>query len=424
VTTSATADDPRALLRAAFAAAVRAVHPDHCVPPHVPLPADGHTVVIAAGKAATGMAAAFCARYPAAVSGVVATSRRRPSEGPALPGIALVEAGHPVPDEGSIAAAAAALRALRGLAAGDRVVALLSGGGSALMAMPAPGISLADKQDVTRQLLTSGATIAEINCVRRKLSAVKGGRLACAAAPASVAVLAISDVPGDEIADIASGPFSPDATTLADARAVLGRYGCRVNAAVRRLLDDAANETPKPGDPRLARVQTLLCARSADALRAAAAVLEGAGFRPLLLDDAVDAPARVLAQEHARLALGHRARCEKVALITGGETTVRVGNPAGRGGRNAEYLLALGVALGSAAGVWALAADTDGIDGTEDNAGALLAPDSLERARCRGLDPAALLATNCAWDFFAALDDLVVTGPTGTNANDLRIVLT
>jgi hydroxypyruvate reductase len=412
------------LLRAAFDAAVRAVHPAQCLPPFVPAPGSGRTIVVAFGKAAATMAEVFCAHYPAPVSGLVVT---RHGDGPpdccALPGLDVVEAGHPVPDASGVAAAERVLGLLRGLSATDRVVALVSGGGSALLALPAPGITLADKQDINRQLLASVATIAEINCVRKKLSAVKGGRLARAAEPAEIVVLAISDVPGDQIGDVASGPFAPDPTTLADARAVLERHGCRLSESVRRLLQDPGRESPKPGDGAFSRVRTQLCARSADALVAAGSVLAQAGYRPLLMDDTVNTPARLLAGQHARLAREHVARGERVALVTGGETTVRVVNPAGRGGRNTEYLLALALALDGAPPVWALAADTDGIDGTGNNAGAVLSPDSLARARQQGLKPAALLADNRTWDYFASLDDLVVTGPTGTNANDLRVVL-
>ena len=293
------------------------------------------------------------------------------------------------------------------------MIALMSGGGSALLALPAPGVTLADKQDVARQLLAAGATIAEINCVRKKLSAIKGGRLALAAMPAETLLLAISDVPGDDIADIASGPFSPDVTTLADARAVLERYDCRPTVAVRRLLVDPAHETPKPGNAAFDRIESRVCARSADAVAAAAAVLSRAGFEALLLDDAVNEPATELAARHATIAAEIRPTGRRVALITGGETTVRVVNRTGRGGRNTQYLLALAIALGADRGTWALAGDTDGIDGTEDNAGALLAPDSLRRAAAAGVRGETLLADHCAWDFFAGLGDLVITGPTG-----------
>jgi hydroxypyruvate reductase len=411
-------------LRAAFDAAVRAAHPAQCLPPFVPEPARGRTIVVGFGKAAVSMARTLCDHHAGPLAGLVVTRYGHGlRDGETLPGIEVLEAGHPVPDAASVAAAERILGLLRGLSPDDQVIALVSGGGSALLALPAAGITLVDKQALARQLLASGATIAEINGVRKKLSAVKGGRLAQAAAPARVIVLAISDVPGDHIGDIASGPFSPDATTCAEALAVLDRYGCRASESLRRFLLDPAHETPKPGDPAFARVQARLCARSADALAAAAAVMSQAGFQPVLMDDRVNVPARALAAEHARRAREYAAAGAQVALITGGETTVAVRNPAGRGGRNTEYLLTLALALDGSPGIWALAADTDGIDGTEDNAGALLTPDSLGRAAGHGIDPTGLLADNRGWDFFAPLGDLLVTGPTGTNVNDLRIVI-
>jgi hydroxypyruvate reductase len=415
---------PPDLLRATLDAAVAAVHPRHCLPPHVPPPGRGRTVVVGAGKAAAAMAAALAGAHRGPLAGVVVTRHGHgPPAGRGPAGIEVLEAGHPVPDAASLAAAARVRACLAGLGPEDRVIALVSGGGSALLAAPAPGLGLADEQAVTRQLLAAGATIAEVNCVRKKLSAMKGGRLAVAARPAEVLLLVISDVPGDDVADVASGPFSADVSTLADARAVLARHGCDPGPRVRRFLEDPAHETPKPGDPALARVTTRVCARSADALAAAAAVLRAAGREALLLDDRVNGPARELAAEHAALVRARAGAGRPVALVTGGETTVRVAHPAGRGGRNTEYLLALALALEGGPGAWALAADTDGIDGTEHNAGALLAPDSLARAAARGLEPRGLLARSCAFDFFAALGDLVVTGPTGTNANDLRVVL-
>jgi len=412
------------LLRAAFAAGVRAVHPEQCLPAHVPAPGPGRTVLIGAGKAAASMAEVFVRYYGAPVHGLVVTryGHGLPA-GREIPGVALSEAAHPVPDAAGEACGARALALLGGLRRDDRVVALLSGGGSALLVRPAAGIRLQDKQALTRRLLAAGATISEINCVRRKLSGIKGGRLAAAAFPAEVVLLAISDVPGDQIADIASGPFSPDPTTLEDAREVLNRYGCAMAPHIERCLSDPANETPKPGDRIFDRVKATLCARSADAVAAAASVAAAAGFEPVLLDDQVNGPAHALAATHAQLAMRYRAAGRRVALLSGGETTVVVRNPEGRGGRNAEYLLALGLALDGASGTWALAGDTDGIDGTQSNAGAVLGPDSLRRARRIGLDPHACLAGNRSWDFFAGLDDLLVTGPTGTNANDLRIVL-
>ncbi len=409
-------------MRAAFDAAVRAVHPAQCLAPLVPEPVAARTIVLAAGKAAATMAAEFCRRYPAPVSGVAVIPHRHPAV-VAPPGIDLLRASHPLPDASSAEAGRRALEMLRGLSAPDRVVALLSGGGSALLALPAPPLTIEDKRSLGARLLACGAGIAEVNCVRKKISAVKGGRLALAAAPAETLLLAISDVPGDDVADIASGPFSPDVSTLADARAVLARHGCRPGRRIRRFLQDPAHESPKPGHGAFARVTARICATSADALNAAAAVLGAAGVEPLLMDAAVDAPARELAAAHAARARELRATGRRFAIVTGGETTVRVVNPSGRGGRNTEYLLALALALDGLPGVWALAADSDGIDGTEENAGAILRPDSLRRALVLGLDPVALLERNCAWDLFAALGDLVVTGPTGTNANDVRVVL-
>jgi hydroxypyruvate reductase len=413
------------LLRAAFQAAVEAVQPASCLPAFIPAPGAARTVVVGAGKAAVAMAATLVQHHRAPLTGaVVTTPGQIRGAAPGLDGIEVLEAAHPVPDVSSLRAAGRVLEQLHGLAATDRVIVLLSGGGSALLAQPAAGLTLDDKQSLTRQLLACGATIAEINCVRRKLSAIKGGRLALAAAPAEVIALAISDVPGDVFAEVASGPCSPDPTTLADARDILARYRCTVPPHVRRFLDDDRHETPKPGHPGFARVRETICARSADALAAAERLLAAAQFTPVLLGDAVSAPARELAAEQAQVALDYSRRAGRFALISGGEATVRLMNPCGRGGRNTEYLLALALNLAGAAGISALAADTDGIDGAGDHAGAILTPDSLERARRAGLDPAALLARNCSRDFFAALGDLLVTGATGTNASDLRIILT
>jgi hydroxypyruvate reductase len=379
-------------------------------------------VLVALGKAAGSMTTEFCRRHGAPVRGIALVPHSHP-HAPMPPGIELLHASHPVPDEASIVAGRRLLELVRGLGPDDRVVALVSGGGSSLAVVPAPGITLADKQAVTRELLGCGAGITEINCVRRKLSALKGGHLARAAFPAEVLLLAISDVPGDDVADIASGPFSPDVSTLADAMDVLARHGCPSAERLRGYLADRSHETPKPGDAVFARVTSQLVARSADALAAAAGVLRQSGYEPLLMDGAVDCPARELAAAHARLAREHRAAGSRVALVTGGETTVRLASHPGRGGRNTEYLLALALALDGAPGVWALAADTDGIDGTGEHAGALLAPDSLRRAAALELDAAALLAGSASREFFAALGDLLVSGPTGTNVNDLRVVL-
>jgi hydroxypyruvate reductase len=296
---------------------------------------------------------------------------------------------------------------------------LLSGGASALMVRPADGIPLAEKQQVTRALLRSGANIGEMNTVRKHLSAIKGGRLALAAHPAEVVTLMVSDVPGDEPAVIGSGPTVPDPTTYADARAVLAKYRIDPPPAVQARLAAGSDETPKPGDPRLARASAIMIATPKQALAAAAKAAVQAGYRPVVLGDAIEGEARDVGAAQARLALGQQGR---VALISGGETTVTVRGQ-GRGGRNAEFLLGLTIALAGAPGIHALAADTDGIDGSEDNAGALCAPDTLARAKAGGLDAGQRLADNDAYGFFAALGDLVVTGPTRTNVNDFRVIL-
>jgi hydroxypyruvate reductase len=413
----------RDLLRAAFAAGVAAVHPSRVVAPHLP-ELSGPVVLLAAGKAAVPMAEAFLAHRGTPAAGVVVTRHGEAgSLAAASGGLRLVEAGHPLPDASSERAASLMLGAVRGLTTRDRVVFLVSGGGSALLALPRTPLTLSDKRTLTAELLASGASIAEINCVRKKLSAIKGGRLALAAGPARIDGIAISDVPGDEAADIASGPASPDATTLDQAREVLRRHRIDPGARVGAFLSDPANETPKPGHPAFARVTMTVCGRSADALAAAAKIVQGAGYAPILLGDAIDRPAHALAAEHTLMA--HRAAAEggRIALISGGETTVHVGNRSGRGGRNGEYLLSLAIGLAGAPGIFALAADTDGIDGTQDNAGAFVGPTTLSRSADRGLDARALLAAHCSWDLFAATGDLFVTGPTGTNVNDLRIVL-
>ncbi len=306
------------------------------------------------------------------------------------------------------------------------MICLISGGGSALLTLPAPGLTLAHKQDVNRALLRSGADITQMNCVRKHLSAIKGGRLAAAAAPARVVTLIISDVPGDDPASIASGPTVPDPTSFADARAILARYGIEPPGPVRAHLEAAAEETPKPGDARLARAETRLIARPQDSLEAAASRAQAAGVAPLILGDAIEGEAREVARVMAAIARQVARHGQPAAapcvLLSGGETTVTVTGQ-GRGGRNAEFLLALAIALDRAPGIFALACDTDGIDGSEDNAGARIAPDSLTRAQTAGLDAGARLADNDGYGFFAALGDLVVTGPTLTNVNDFRAIL-
>ncbi|NJD26310.1 MAG: glycerate kinase [Betaproteobacteria bacterium] len=411
------------LLRALFGAGLAAADPAICIPPHLP-PDDGRRlVVVGAGKASAAMAAAVEAHWRGPLSGLVVT---RYGHGVPCQRIEIVEAAHPVPDAAGEAAAARILAMVSGLAADDSVLALISGGGSALLAAPAEGVTLAEKREITRVLLRSGAAIGEINCVRKHLSAIKGGRLAAAAWPAPVLTLAISDVPGDDPAVIASGPTVPDPTTASQALAVLDFHGVAVTPDLRRRLVVGELETPKPGDPRLAASEYRLIASPHQMLLAAAAEAQQRGITPLILGDAIEGEAREAGKVLAGIARacgehGFPARPPCV-LLSGGETTVTVRGE-GRGGRNTEFLLGLALALAGAPGIHALAADTDGIDGSEDNAGALLRPDTLARARAAGLDGAALLAANDAWGFFAGLGDLVVTGPTLTNVNDFRAIL-
>jgi hydroxypyruvate reductase len=406
-----------------FNAAVDAALPARCVPPHLPPPPAGRTVVVGAGKAAAAMAAAVEAHWTGDLAGLVVT---RYGHGAPCRKIDVIEAGHPLPDAAGHGAARRILELVQGLGPDDLVLCLISGGGSALLSLPAPGVTLEDKKAVTHALLLCGAAIAEINCVRKHLSAVKGGRLAMAAAPARVVTLIISDVPGDDPSLIASGPTVPDPTTRDDALAVLRKYCIDAPLAILRHLSNPASETPKPGDLRHTEIRNVLIATPQRALEGAAAVAQRAGVRPLILSDSIEGEAREVAAVHASIA----RQCARhgqpavppCVLLSGGETTVVVrGN--GRGGRNAEFQLALALALDGLPDVYALAADTDGIDGTENNAGALVGPDTLVRAAARGVDARAHLRDNDGYSFFAALDDLVVTGPTRTNVNDFRAIL-
>jgi glycerate 2-kinase len=418
-----TASGPRALLRSLFDAAVAAADPALIVPAHLPKPPKGRTIVVGAGKAAASMAAAVEKHWRGPLEGLVVT---RVGHGAPTTRIRVVEAGHPNPDAAGMAGAAEILAMMHGLTSDDLVLALISGGGSALLTLPAGDVTLADKQAVTRALLNSGARIDEMNALRKHLSAIKGGRLAIAAAPARVATLIISDVPGDDLSVIASGPTVADTTTLAQAREVLARYGIDVPARVAAHLADPLNETPKPGDPRLAGVENRLVATPRGSLLAAAAKAREAGFSPLILGDAIEGEARECAIVHAGVALSAARHGEPVrppcVLLSGGETTVTIRGK-GRGGRNSEFALSLAIALDGAPAVYALAADTDGIDGGEDNAGAIVAPDTLARARAKGLDARACLDDNDSYSLFAALGDLVVTGPTLTNVDDFRAIL-
>ena len=415
--------DHRVLLRRMFDAAVAAASPQLRVPKHLPAPPKGRTVVVGAGKAAAAMAAAVEANWSGPLAGLVVTRY-----GHSVPCryIEVVEAAHPVPDAAGHGAARRILDQVRGLTPDDLVLCLLSGGGSSLLALPAPGISLEDKQAINRALLRCGAPIGEMNCVRKHLSAIKGGRLAVAAAPAPVVSLMISDVPGDDPSVIASCPTVPDATTVAEAIAILEKYRIEIPGAVLTHLQGPSAETPKPGDPRFRQVSNRVIATPQDALEAAAQVAQTAGFRPAILGNAIEGEARDVGLVHAGIAKQVARFGQPVeppcALISGGETTVTVrGN--GRGGRNAEFLLSLAMALDGRVGIAAIAADTDGIDGSEDNAGALLLPDTLDRAARAGLDPKAHLANNDAYPIFAGLGNLVVTGPTRTNVNDFRAIL-
>lgn len=423
-----------ALLRRAFAAAVAAVSADAVMPRQLPQAA-GRLAIVAMGKAGAAMMRAACARLGAgaegaaegaaqAVQGIVVVPPGHLCEGlDAFPGVEVILAGHPYPDEGSLRAGARILDLAASLGPRDHLLLLLSGGGSALVAAPADGVDLAAKAQVTRALLQSGAGIAEINCVRKHLSRIKGGRLALAAAPAPVTTWLVSDIPGDEPAFVASGPTIARAGSLADARAILARHGIAAPAAVVAALDDPANEAPLPDDPAFAVAEVAILARARDALDAAGALLAGSGYALHDLGDDLEAEARLLGADHARKALALAESGARAAILSGGECTVVVRNRQGRGGRNLEYLLALAISLDGAPGIHALAGDTDGIDGTENAAGAVVRPDTLERARALGLDPQRMLDENNAYLFFEALGDLVVTGPTLTNVNDFRLIL-
>lgn len=404
---------PRTLLRSLFDAAVAAADPAQCVPPNLPAPPRGRTVVVGAGKAAAAMARAMEDHWRGDLSGLVVTRY-----GHAVPtgGIEVVEAGHPLPDTTGTGAARRILDLATGLTADDLLICLISGGGSALLSLPSPGVSLADKRAVNDALLRAGAPIGEINAVRKHLSAIKGGRLALAAAPAKVVTLIISDVPGDDPATVASGPTVADPTTRDDALAVLAKYGIEPPDAVMRHLGDPASETPKT----VAGAEIRIIARARDALDAAAAAAREAGYEPVILGDDIEGEARDVARVHAALA---RERTGPCALISGGETTVTLAGKGGRGGRNTEYALSQVLALDGAAGIHAIACDTDGIDGESDAAGAMIGPDTLVRARALGLDPETMLDAHDSYGFFDRLGDLVTTGPTRTNVNDFRTIL-
>jgi hydroxypyruvate reductase len=418
--------DPDSLLEAIWRAGLAAADPARIVPSHLPeLPKTGRTVVVGAGKAAASMAKAVEDAWSSdapAPEGIVVT---RYDHGLPLRHIECIEAAHPVPDQAGQDAARRIRELAESLGEGDLLICLISGGGSALLAEPAEGLTLDDKRAVSKALLTSGADIAEMNCVRKHLSAIKGGQLAAAAAPARVLGLLISDVPGDDPATIASGPTVADPTTFADARAILAKYDIEPPEAVRRHLDAGADETPKPGDPALARAETRVIGRPQDSVMAMAEAARAAGVTPVVLGDAIEGEARETAKVMAGIARQVRLHGQPApapcVLLSGGETTVTVkGN--GRGGRNAEFLLGAALAFHGAPETYAVAIDSDGIDGSEDNAGAVVRPDTLDRARAGGLDAGAMLRDNDAYTLFQRLDDLIVTGPTLTNVNDLRAI--
>ena len=426
--------DPRAFLRALYDAAVARAQPDVVMAEFLPSPRDprtGKTIAVGGGKASGAMAAALDALWPAEapLSGLVLTRYHHvPPAYRSRPGrIEVREASHPVPDDAGRQGAIDMLAAVRGLSADDLVIALISGGGSALLSVPAPGLSFEDKQHINRELLASGASIDEMNCVRKHLSAIKGGRLGVACAPARVHTLLISDVPGDVPDIIASGPTLPDPTTCADALAILERYKIELPQVARAGLEGGAFETPKPGDARFAEHSLQMMATPQMSLEAAAALARQAGVEAHILSDEIEGESRVVGQVHAALARQVARRNapfrKPCVILSGGETTVTVKRKGGRGGRASEFLLGCALALQGEPGVHVLAADTDGIDGIEDNAGAIVTPDTLARAAALGLSARARLDANDAYAFFAPLGDLVVTGPTFTNVNDFRALL-
>lgn len=414
--------NPRALLQQMFAAAIAAAQPELCIPRYIPAPPKGRLIVIGAGKATAAMARAVESCWSSPVEGLVVT---RYGYAVRCKHIEIVEAGHPVPDEAGLLASRRMLELVSNLTADDLVLCLISGGGSSLLSLPAATLTLEDKQSINRTLLRSGATITEMNCVRRHLSAIKGGRLAAACRPARVVNLIISDVPGDDPVDIASGPTVADSSTCSDALAILRRYAIDVPDRVIELLTSGAGESIKPGDVRLPQIETHLIATPQMALEAAAAVAHNSGVACHILSDSIEGEARDVGRVLGGIALQVKRRGQPFkppcVLLSGGESTVTVRGD-GRGGRNVEYLLSLAMTLQGEPGIHALAADTDGVDGLEEIAGACLAPDTLARAWAQGINPADSLDRNDGHGFFGALGDSIVTGPTLTNVNDFRAI--
>ena len=423
--------DPRAFLRSLYDAAVARALPAQNTAPYLPAPPKGRTLVLGAGKAGGAMAAAVDALWPqdAPLSGLVVTRYHHvPPAYKAKPGrIEVVEASHPVPDAAGERAAQRILELTHGLTADDLVLCLISGGASALLSLPAEGLSLEDKRAINKALLNSGAAIDEMNCVRKHLSGIKGGRLAARCAPAKVVTLLISDVPGDAPEVIGSGPTVPDSSSCADALRILLRYGIHIPPAARAGLDSGAFETPKPGDARFDGHEVHMIATPQQSLEAVAALARAAGIEAHILSDQIEGESREVGKVHAALARAVAQRgapfAKPCVILSGGETTVTVRSKGGRGGRAGEFLLGCAIALQGQPGVHVLAADTDGIDGIEDNAGAVVTPDTLVRALAAGMKAGEYLDRNDAYSFFAALGDLVVPGPTFTNVNDFRALL-
>lgn len=415
---------PRALLAAMFEAAVRAADPARLVPAWLPKPPRGRTVVIGAGKASAAMAQAFDAAWPHPLAGVVVTPR---GHAVPCPRIRVVEASHPVPDAAGLEAARLLFQAVAGLGTDDLVVALMSGGGSALLPCPPPGLTLADEQALNRCLLASGLGIAEMNLLRKHVSAIKGGRLARAVAPARLVTLVLSDVPGDDPAQVASGPTVPDRRDLADARALVARTGLALPDAVLRHLESGDAAAPDPAEACFAGQEVHVVASAARSLEAAASVAARHGVTPVILSDAIEGEAREIARMHAaiarEIALRGRPFAPPVVLLSGGETSVAAAGPSGAGGRNTEFALSLALDIAEAGVIHALAADTDGIDGASGSAGAFADATTLARLRAQGLDPRGMLAAHDSATAFARIGDLLTTGPTRTNVNDFRAVL-
>lgn len=414
---------PKSFLTSVFEAAVAAADPERTIRAHLPERPKGRTVVVGAGKGAAQMAAAFEKAWDGPLQGLVVT---RYGYGAPTQRIEVVEAAHPVPDAAGLAASRRLLELVSGLTEDDLVVALICGGGSALLPSPAPGLSLADEIAVNEALLASGAPISAMNLIRKHVSTIKGGRLAAAAHPARVVSLVVSDIPGDNPALVASGPTVPDAGDRAEALRAVAAYGMHLPEAVLAHMRSPAAEAPQPGDPRFARNAVHLIASAAVSLEAAAAESRRQGIEAVILSDAIEGEAREVGSVHAAIAreVATRGRpfARPVLILSGGETTVTL-KAKGKGGRNTEFLLSFAIGIAGLAGIHALAADTDGIDGSEDNAGAFCDGSTVARLRAAGVDAKAMLAGNDAWTAFHAAGDLFVPGPTGTNVNDLRAIL-